>query len=93
MKGCILLFPKKGNLRITKNYRGTTIAALAAKVYNALPFNHILHEAEKTSTKNQNTFQRNRSTLSQTLTIHRNIEEVCAKNPEATLVYRFFLSM
>ena len=35
-KGCILPFPKKGDLGITKNYRGITLTAIAAKVYNAL---------------------------------------------------------
>ena len=36
MKGCILHFPKKGGLGITKNYRGITLTAIAAKVYNNL---------------------------------------------------------
>ena len=35
------LFPKKGNLGITKNDRDITLTAIAAKVYNALLLNHI----------------------------------------------------
>ena len=35
MKGCILSFLEKGDLRITKNSRGIILTALAAKVYNA----------------------------------------------------------
>ena len=31
-KGCIFSFPKKGNLEITKNYRGITLTAIVAKV-------------------------------------------------------------
>ena len=33
IKGCILPFPKKGNLRIAKNYRGITFISIAAKMY------------------------------------------------------------
>ena len=32
-KGCIFLFPKKGDLRITKNYQGITLTSIAAKMY------------------------------------------------------------
>ena len=35
-KGCILPFPKKGDLGIAKNYRGITLTSIAAKIYNAL---------------------------------------------------------
>ena len=34
MKGCILPFPKKGDLRLAKNYRGITLISIAAKIYN-----------------------------------------------------------
>ena len=36
MKGCILPFPKKGDLGLAKNYRGITFTSIAAKIYNAL---------------------------------------------------------
>ena len=39
MKGCILPFPKKGNLRLAKNYRGITLTSIVAKIYNALLHN------------------------------------------------------
>ena len=35
MKGCILPFPKKGDLGLAKNYRGITLTSIAAKIYNA----------------------------------------------------------
>ena len=35
-KDCILPFPKKGDLRLAKNYRGITLTSIAAKIYNAL---------------------------------------------------------
>ena len=36
MKGCILPFPKKGDLGLVKNYRGITLTSIAPKIYNAL---------------------------------------------------------
>ena len=36
MKGCILPFPKKGDLGLAKNYRSITLTSIAAKIYNAL---------------------------------------------------------
>ena len=41
MKGCILPFPKKGDLGLAKNYRGITLTSIAAKIYNALQRNCI----------------------------------------------------
>ena len=32
MKGCILLFPKKGDLGLAKNYGGITLTSIAAKI-------------------------------------------------------------
>ena len=73
-KGCILPFPKKGDLEIAKNYRDITLKSIAAKICDAL-----LH-------KNQNGFQRNRST-SQILIILRILECVRAKYLEATILF------
>ena len=39
--GCILPFPKKGDLSITKNYRGITLTAITAKTYNLMLLNRI----------------------------------------------------
>ena len=78
MKGCILPFPKKGDLGLAKNYRGITLTSTAAKVYNALLWK---------LRKNQNGFRRNRSTTSQILAICRILEGVRAKNLQATLLF------
>ena len=32
MKGCILPFSKKGDLRLAKNYRGIILTSIAAKI-------------------------------------------------------------
>ena len=41
MKGCIIPYPKKGDLGLAKNYRGITFTSLVAKIYNALLRNRI----------------------------------------------------
>ena len=64
-KGCILLFSKKGDLGLAKNYRGITLTPIAAKIYNALLHKHIEPKIENILRKNQNGFLRNRSTTSQ----------------------------
>ena len=80
-------FTHKGNLRITKNFRGIALTDITAKVYNALLLNLIRPEVEKTLEKNWNGFQRNRFTISR---IHRIIEKVRAKNLEAILPFADF---
>ena len=86
-KGCILPFPKKGDLGLAKNYRGITLTSIAAKIYNALLRNRIVPQIDKIPRKNQNGFRRNRSTTSQILTIRRILEGVRAKNLQATLLF------
>ena len=86
-KGCILLFPKKGDLGLVKNYRGITLTSIVAKIYNALLCNHIEPKIENILRKNQNGFQRNQSTTSQILTIRQILEGVHAKNLEAKILF------
>ena len=87
MKGCILPFPKKGDLGLAKNYRGITLTSIAAKIYNALLRNRIEPKIDNILRKNQNGFRRNRSMTSQILTIRRILEGVRAKNLQATLIF------
>ena len=87
MKGCILSFPKKGDLGLAKNYQGITLTSIAAKIYNALLRNRIEPKIDNILRKNQNGFRRNRSTTSQILTIPRILEGVRAKNLQATLIF------
>ena len=84
MKGCILPFPKKGDLRLAKNYRGITLTSIAAYIYNALLGNRIEPKIDNILRKNQNDFRRNRS---MTLQIRRILEGVWAKNLKATLLF------
>ena len=87
MKGCILPFPKTGDLGLAKNYRGITLTSIAAKIYNALLRYRIEPKIDNILRKNQNGFRRNRSTTSQILTIRRILEGVRAKNLHATLLF------
>ena len=57
-KGCILPFPKKGDLGLAKNYRGITLTSIAAKIYNALLRNRIEPKIDNILRKNQNGFRR-----------------------------------
>ena len=49
--------------------------------------NHIERKIEKILRKNENDFRRNRSTTSQILTIRRILEDVLARNREATILF------
>ena len=81
--------PQESDLGIIKNSRSITLSAIAAKVYNALLFNHIRPEVKRFLRKYQ-TFRRNRYTTSQIIIIHRINEEVGVKKLEAT---PFFLEI
>ena len=56
MKGYILSFMEKGDLRITKNYSGKTLIDMTAKAYDTPLCNCIQPEVEKILWKNQNNF-------------------------------------
>ena len=80
MKGCILPFPKMGDLEIAKNYQGITLTSIAAKIYSDILRNRIEPKIDNILKKIQIGFQRNRSTASQILTIRRSLEGVQKKN-------------
>ena len=79
-KGCILPFPKKGDLEIAMNYLGITLTSLAAKICNALQDNYIKTKIGKIVRKKQNGFRTKRPTTSQILTICRILDGVRAKS-------------
>ena len=69
-------------LPFPNNYRGITLTAIAAKVYNALLLTYIKLEIEKILIKKSGRLSK--STTPQILKIRRTIEGVPAKNPWAT---------
>ena len=80
MKGCILPLPKKGDLGLSKNYRGITLTSIADQIYNDRLHNRIEPKIDNILWKNQNGFRRNRFMNSQILTLRRILEGVRKKN-------------
>ena len=86
-EGCILPFPKKGDLGVASNYRGITHTSIAAKIYNTMLLNRLRPHIDPLLRKNQNGFRQNRSTTGQILTIRRLIEGVKEKNLPLVLLF------
>ena len=51
-EGCILPFPKKGELGRTSNYRVIALISIAAKIYKVLLLSRIQPEMEKILRRN-----------------------------------------
>ena len=79
MKGCILPFYKKRDLRSAKNYRDITLTSIAAKIYNTLLSNRIETKIVNILRQDQNGFRRNRSRTSGILSIRRILEGIREK--------------
>ena len=86
-EGCLLPFPKKGDISQANNYRGITLTSIAEQMYNLMLLNRIRPEIDPILRKNHNGFRQNRSTTGQILTIRRIIEGVRSKNLPATLLF------
>ena len=78
---------QKGQPHIIQELLGITLTSNAAKIFNALLRNPIEPKIDNTLRKNQNGFRRNRSTTSQILTIRRILEDLRAKNLQATILF------
>ena len=74
-------------MTLAKNYRGITLTAISAKIYNLLLLNRIRPKVDPILRRNQNGFRQNRSTSGQILTIRRLLEGVNAKKLPATLLF------
>ena len=81
---CILSFSMKRGQGIAKNYWAITLTSIAQL---HLILNRIEPKIEKILWKNQNGFQRNRSTTSQILTICQILKRCWGKNIKATLLF------
>ena len=85
-KGCILPFPKKGDLGLAKNYRGITLTSIAAK-------NLQCPTTKQNRTQNRTTYLEKTKMASeeidprpsQILTIRRILEGVRAKEPTSDI--------
>ena len=61
-RSTIIPLPKKGDLSLPSNYRGITLSALAAKLYNTMLLNRISPHLDPILRRNQNGFRKGRST-------------------------------
>ena len=55
-RSTIIPIPKKGDLSLTSNYRGITLSALAAKLYNTMLLNRISPHLDPVLRRNRNGF-------------------------------------
>ena len=62
-KSQIIPVPKKGDLSLATNYRGTSLLPIAAKIYNKLILNRLLPFVDPLLRNNQNGFRAGRSVL------------------------------
>ena len=83
----IIPIPKKGDLTNPNNYRGISLAPVAAKVFNKLLLNRIYPYIDPLLRPNQNGFRRGRSTLPQILALRRIIEECKIGKKSAAIVF------
>ena len=86
-QGCILPFPKKGNLAYTDNYKGITLTAVATKTYHKMLLNRIRPHVDPLLCKNQNGFRTKRTTTAQILALGRLIEGVKSKQLPAIITF------
>ena len=83
----LIPIPKKGDLRSTDNYRGISLAQVAAKTYNRLLLNRIRPALDKVLRSNQNCFRQERSTTSHILALRRIVEKLSNYNKEAVIIF------
>ena len=86
-EGCLIPFPKKGDIASLTYYRWITLKPIAATIYNLMLLNWIRPKIDPQLRKNQNGFRTNRSTSGQILTIRRLLEGVKSHNLPAVLLF------
>ena len=89
MKSCIFPFSKKNGLGIAKNYRGITLIAQAAKVYNSQLLSCIQLKTEKILRKNQKGFQRNHFIISDSNSQSDHQRTMHKETQNYTTIHRF----
>ena len=79
--------PKSGDLSDTSNYRGISLAPIAAKTVNKMVLNRIQPKIDKNLRPNQNGFRPGRTTTAHILALRRLIEGVKSHNKKAIILY------
>ena len=88
-KGCVLHFPKKGDLGITKSFGGMTLTAIAAKVYNVLLLNRIKLEIEKFIGKSERLSKKSNHNFTDSGNTPNQWRGMCKNSRGNTIVLRF----
>ena len=83
----IIPLPKKGDLSITKNYRGIALSPMISKLCNRMILNRIRPKIDPFLRANQNGFRAGRTTLGQILALRRLIEGIRSKNLKAVITF------
>ena len=86
-KSSMFTTPTKGDLKLPSNYKGITLTAISAEIYNSLLLNRTSEHIQPILRRNQNGFSKDWSTLPQILVLRRIIEEICTSSRNATLVF------
>ena len=79
--------PKSGDLSDTSNYRGISLAPIAAKTVNKMVLNRIQPKIDKNLRPNQSGFLPGRATTAHILALRRLIEGVKSHNKKAIILY------
>ena len=83
----IIPVPKSGDLSVTDNYRGISLACIMAKIFNRLILNCIREVLDLKLMKNQNGFRTKSTTVFQILAIQRIIDGVKNNNKPAVITF------
>ena len=86
-RSTIIPLPKEGDLSLPSNYRGITLSALAAKLYNTMLLNRISPHLDPILRRNQNGFRKGRSTTPRMQALRRLIEGLRISNKQAYIVF------
>ena len=83
----LIPIPKSGDLSDTSNYRGISLAPIAAKLVNKMILNRIQPKIDDHLRPNQNGFRPGRTTTAHILALRRLIEGVKSHNRKAIILY------
>ena len=82
-----MLFPKKRDLGSASNYRGITLMAMGAKIYNRMLLDRLTPHTDPKLRNNQNSFSKGRSTVAQIGTLRRLVGGIISKNSQVLITF------
>ena len=79
--------PRKDSIVLFQNYRGISLPAIAAKIYNQLILNRLFYVLNPILWRNQNGFRKGRSTTAQILSHQRIIYKMNNGSNDYTIIF------